>query len=171
VLLYLVRHAIAFDRDPQAWPDDRERPLTPEGRQRFRRAARGLRALGVQPDAVFSSRYVRAWQTAEVLVAEAGWPVPQALPVLESDHPPAEVLSALRTAGGARSLALVGHEPQMHALAALLLAGAGPEPEEDRVLVEFRKGGVACLRLDGSPASGRGTLVWHATPKLLRAAG
>ena len=171
MLLYLVRHAIAFERDPQAWPDDRERPLTPEGRQRFRRAARGLRALGVQPDAVLSSRYVRAWQTAEILVAEARWPAPQALPVLESDHPPAEVLSALRTAGGATSLALVGHEPQMHALAALLLAGAGPEPEEDRVLVEFRKGGVACLRLDGSPASGRGTLLWHATPKLLRAAG
>jgi phosphohistidine phosphatase SixA len=114
---------------------------------------------------------VRAWQTAEILGTEAGWPAPQALPVLESDHPPAEVLSALRTVGGAASLALVGHEPQMHALAALLLAGAGPQPEEDGVLVEFRKGGVACLRLHGSPASGRASLVWHATPRLLRAAG
>ena len=29
MLLYLVRHAIAFGRDPAAWPDDRDRPLKP----------------------------------------------------------------------------------------------------------------------------------------------
>ncbi|MEK7214016.1 MAG: CHAD domain-containing protein, partial [Chloroflexota bacterium] len=27
--LYVIRHAIAFDRDPAQWPDDRLRPLTP----------------------------------------------------------------------------------------------------------------------------------------------
>jgi len=29
--LYIVRHAVAFDRDAERWPDDRERPLTPRG--------------------------------------------------------------------------------------------------------------------------------------------
>ncbi len=40
--LYLVRHAIAFDRDPVTWHQDAERPLTPQGIDRFRQAARGL---------------------------------------------------------------------------------------------------------------------------------
>lgn len=166
MLLYLVRHAIAFERDPRAWPDDSERPLTPAGERRFRSAARGLRALGVLPDAVLSSRYVRAWQTAAILHRTAHWPAPGALPVLESDHPPADVLAALDTYAGDGALALVGHEPQLHGLAALLLAG-----KEGRASLEFRKGGVCALSVDGRPAPGAGLLLWHATPRLLRAAG
>ena len=38
----LVRHAIAAERDPSRWPDDRERPLTRQGEERMRRAAKGL---------------------------------------------------------------------------------------------------------------------------------
>ena len=29
--IYLIRHAAAFDRDRKRWPDDGQRPLTPEG--------------------------------------------------------------------------------------------------------------------------------------------
>jgi len=32
--LYLVRHAVAFDYDASQWPDDSQRPLTPEGQKR-----------------------------------------------------------------------------------------------------------------------------------------
>ncbi|HEY7678606.1 MAG TPA: hypothetical protein VIG69_16145 [Candidatus Methylomirabilis sp.] len=39
--LYLVRHAFAGKRDPARWPDDTQRPITPEGARRFRQAARG----------------------------------------------------------------------------------------------------------------------------------
>jgi len=40
--LYLVRHAFAAHADPARWPDDAVRPLTEEGIDRFRAAARGL---------------------------------------------------------------------------------------------------------------------------------
>jgi phosphohistidine phosphatase len=163
--LYLVRHAIAFDRDPQAWPDDRDRPLTPEGQRRFRRAARGLRALGTAPDAVLSSRYVRAWQTAEILVEVALWPAPRPCPALESDADPADALTALDPYAGGSAVALVGHEPHIHELESLLIAG-----EAGRAATEFRKGGVACLRLDGPAIPGAAVLLWHAPPRLLRAA-
>ena len=33
MLLLLVRHAHAGDRDPNQWPDDRDRPLTDKGRK------------------------------------------------------------------------------------------------------------------------------------------
>jgi phosphohistidine phosphatase len=163
--LYLVRHAIAFERDPQAWPDDRDRPLTPAGRERFRRAARGLRALGVRPDAVLSSSYVRAWQTAEILSDAARWPAPRACAALEADHRPGDVLDLLDAHAEAAAVALVGHEPHIHQLESLLVVG-----EPDRMANEFRKGGVACLGLDGPAAAGAAVLLWHATPRLLRAA-
>ena len=165
MLLYLVRHAIAFEHDPEAWPDDRDRPLTPEGRRRFRRAARGLRALEALPDAVLSSRYVRAWQTAEILVDDAHWPAPRPCPALESAASPADALSAIDPYAAGGALALVGHEPHIRQLESLLICG-----EDNRAALEVRKGGVACLRLDGPAAPGAAVLLWHATPKLLRAA-
>ena len=165
MLLYLVRHAIAFEHDPEAWPDDRDRPLTPEGRRRFRRVARGLRALEVAPDVVLSSRYVRAWQTAEILADDAHWPAPRPCPALESTASPADALAVIDPYAGGVAVALVGHEPHIHQLESLLVAGDG-----DRAATEFRKGGVACLRLDGAAAPGAAVLIWHATPKLLRAA-
>ena len=74
--LYLVRHAIAEERDPRRWPDDAQRPLSERGRARFARAAAGLRTLGVEVDLLLSSPYARAWATAEILSEEAGWPAP-----------------------------------------------------------------------------------------------
>ena len=65
--IYLVRHAAAFERDPDRWPDDSERPLAPEGEEEFRLAARGLARVVPRVDAILSSPYRRAWRTAEIL--------------------------------------------------------------------------------------------------------
>ena len=43
--IVLIRHAIAEEADPQRWPHDALRPLTPFGRERFAPAARGLGTL------------------------------------------------------------------------------------------------------------------------------
>ena len=64
--LYLVRHAIAQVADPGM--RDADRRLTAQGRQRMRRAARGLRSLGIVPDMVLSSPLLRAAETAAILV-------------------------------------------------------------------------------------------------------
>jgi phosphohistidine phosphatase len=159
VKVVLVRHAIAADRDPASWPDDTQRPLTPDGVERFRRAARGLARLVPDVDVVLSSRYVRAWHTAELLHAEAGWPVPEPCAELEALREPAEAASALQRHSDAGSIALVGHEPHLSSLASLLLSG-----DEARVALELKKGGAALLTIDG----GRATLVWHVPPRLLR---
>jgi phosphohistidine phosphatase SixA len=67
--LYLVRHAIAEDRTPDH-EDDSMRPLTDKGRDKMRRIASGLKSLGVTPDLIVSSPYVRASQTASILAKE-----------------------------------------------------------------------------------------------------
>ena len=43
--LYLVRHAIAEDRDAMRWPDDADRPLSDKGVDRFERESHGLGML------------------------------------------------------------------------------------------------------------------------------
>lgn len=163
--LYLVRHAIAFDRDPGEWPDDALRPLTPDGERRFAEAARGLQRLtpGAEIDAVLSSPFVRAWRTAELLTEHARWPAPEPCAELGAAQPPTAVLGALRERSGMGALALVGHEPLLSELASLLLSG-----DEAGLSLEMKKGGVARLQFDGAAQPGRAVLTWLLAPRVLR---
>ncbi len=160
--LILVRHAIAFERDPARWPDDRERPLTRNGEERFRKAARGLERLFPSVDVVLSSPLTRAWQTAQILKEEAAWPAPVECEELEPDRKPAEMFDILRSRSNG-PVALVGHEPHLGELISLLLTGA-----DDGAAFELRKGGVARLELE-KPMPGEGVLRWLMPPKILRA--
>jgi phosphohistidine phosphatase len=162
--LYLVRHAVAFEPDETQWPDDRDRPLTPEGDKRFRRSARALTELMPSVDVVLSSRFVRAWRTAELLEKEASWPKPIACEALESGRAPAEVLQALQEYVSSESVALVGHEPNLHELASYLLTA-----DTGHVQLEFRKGGIARLELMDGLRPGAAHLRWLLTPRVLRA--
>src|SRR6202140_5468933 len=72
--LYLVRHGVAVDREDPDSPPDTERPLTPKGVKKSHAAAVGLRALGVKPDAVLTSPWLRAVQTAEIFCEVIGFP-------------------------------------------------------------------------------------------------
>ena len=125
--LYLVRHAIAEDRDPVLWPEDGKRPLTQRGVRRFRRAARGISALVPEVDVLLSSPFVRAWDTALMLTDEAGWPQPLTCDELTTDAPTA-VISALQPYADRELIALVGHEPYLGHFAAALL---GSEADSD----------------------------------------
>ena len=158
--IYLVRHAAAFGRDPDRWPDDSERPLTPEGEEEFRLAARGLSRVVPRVDAVLSSPYQRAWRTAEILSELDSWPAPEPVAVLEPTLPPEKAALALEDHAG--SVAVVGHRPGLHELAAYLLTGEG-----DGLEIGLEKGGVACIRFDGDAQPGAGELRWLLTPELL----
>jgi len=163
VLVLIVRHAIAFDRDPLQWADDRLRPLTPDGDQKMKRGARGLAKLVPSVEVLLSSPWKRAWQTAEILHQEGGWPVPRECEALEGDRSPRGVLTALREHLDAESIAVVGHEPQTHELASYLLTG-----DAARVTIEFKKGAVAALSLEGPLRAGTAMLLWALPPRLLR---
>ena len=164
--LYLVRHAAAFGRDPDRWPDDRRRPLTPEGEEEFRLAARGLAGLASRVNVILSSPYLRAWRTSEILSEVGSWPAPEASPVLEPTLPPEKAAQELLSYASAGAVTVVGHRPGLHELAAYLLTGTG-----DGLEIGLKKGGLACIRFDNAPAPGAGELRSLLTPKVLRNLG
>ena len=160
--LYLVRHAIAEQRDPRRWPDDSARPLTPEGIERFRRAVEGLVRIVPSVELVLSSPHARAWRTAELLHETGSWPPPEAFGALAAEESPHAAIAAL-TEHDAASIALVGHEPYLSSLASLLLAG-----DEDAVQIELKKGGVIFLSFESVAAPASAFLRWSLGPKILR---
>lgn len=161
--LYLVRHAVAHERDPDRWPDDSERPLTPEGEETFREASHGLEQMAPRVRALLSSPYARAWRTAEILAEREGWPEPKCFPALEPDVPPEKTALALQTYSEAESVVLVGHRPGLHELAVYLLTGDAGSAD-----IKIKKGGAVRITFDGPPEPGSGKLHWLLTPKVLR---
>ncbi len=160
--LYLVRHAIAAERGPK-YPDDRLRPLTPAGAKKFKESVPGLLEMDVVIDFVLTSPLVRARDTATLLAS--GLKPKPAMVEIEALAPggrPQAIVDAIRSHGKRhRRLAIVGHEPDLGELAARLLGARGN--------VEFKKGAVCLIEVDGATPGGPGTLRWMLTPKALRA--
>jgi phosphohistidine phosphatase len=160
--LYLVRHGVAAERGPK-YPDDRLRPLTPAGVKRFAESVPALAKMGVVIDFVLTSPLVRARDTATLLAA--GLEPRPAITEVEALAPEGryqDVLEAIKThAKQHRRLVLVGHEPDLGELAARLLGARGG--------VQFKKGAVCAIDVDGATPGGPGTLRWLLTPRALRA--
>lgn len=162
--IYVVRHAIAAERS-EAWPDDAARPLTDDGAARMRAVVHGLATLRAEIDIVCTSPLVRAMQTAEILVRGLNsTPAMVTLAALAPDGAPARIADDIAGHAPERGIALVGHEPGIGAMAAWMIGARHPLP--------LKKGAVCRVDLaEWPPAAGQGTLVWAATPKMLRALG
>jgi len=158
--LYLVRHAIAAERGDE-WPDDGVRPLTAEGVSRFAESVKGLVWLGVQIDEIFTSPLVRTRQTADLLARGLGGTATiKTLDALAPGHEPRIVMAALSRAARRRRIGLVGHEPDLGALAAHLLGAPRAIP--------FKKGAVCMISIQSLAGRRPGELGWLLPPKVLR---
>lgn len=166
--LLIVRHAVAFERDAKRWPDDRARPLTPQGIARAREAAKGLRRVVDRPQRLFTSPLTRAKQTAEILTRVADWPAALDCPPLSPGESPESVLEALRLEAQRtrhqKLIAVVGHQPGLGQLIAACVPGSA-RPQG----FELKKFGVALLTFDAAPRAHHAVLRWLLAPKLLRA--
>lgn len=118
--LFLVRHAEAVEQSEDL--ADELRHLTRRGRKQAAKQAKRLKKKKLRPERIITSPLVRAVQTAELLAAEIGKETVVAADA--SLGPGADapaVIAMLRGASSNASLMLVGHEPQLSTLAALLL--------------------------------------------------
>ena len=160
--LLIIRHAIARPPGTPGIADD-DRPLTPAGIRKFRRAAAGLARIAQRPDEILTSPLPRARATAEIAARAWGSVGVRELSGLAGGNLK-PVLSALEGCAGAELIAVVGHEPHLSALLARLLDGG------DAGRLPFRKGGAALVELPAVPAAG-GTLIWFLPPRILRSLG
>ncbi|HKO93729.1 MAG TPA: histidine phosphatase family protein [Polyangiaceae bacterium] len=163
--LLIIRHAIAHERDPSAWPNDDARPLTELGIKKFRQAARGLAQLVEAPEELLTSPLQRARQTASILEARAAFPAALVLEALRPDTEAAAVVAALNRRRAER-IAIVGHEPDLSRLIGVLTSGLGA-----RAVVEMKKGAVAHLTFAKRIEPGAGLLTALFPPRALRSVG
>lgn len=156
----LVRHALAHERDSERWPDDRERPLTREGRSKFDEVAAGVLRWIPDVDRLLMSPLKRTRETAEIL-HHHGWRRPEDVPELAPQSDPSAMLHVLKGLSAER-VALVGHEPDLSALLAVCVLGSGAKP-----FTKMKKGGVACIQYSDEVAAGAGVLTEFVPPRVL----
>ena len=142
--LYLFRHGIAVDRS-LGMPDS-ERPLTPKGERKTRLVAQHLWQMDLSFEAIATSPYLRAKQTADILYSEKLGDRPITLPELKPDGSFQAGVKWLKTWQKKYStktcLILVGHQPNLGHWAEQLLWGK----IGDRLIL--KKAGLIGIHLD-----------------------
>ena len=144
--LVLIRHAQAADA-----PVDADRPLTAQGVRRAAAIGTWLQQAGVVPDRVLVSPARRAVQTWES--AGGG---PAVLDPRIYDNTVEALLAAIGdTPEDVQQLVVIGHNPSIGELVAVLDDGTGPATARRRLESGFPTGCVALLGVD-DPFAGIG---------------
>lgn len=162
--LYFLRHGEAEAKGPKWASHDHERPLTKDGIQKFEEAVQGLKGLGVEFDLVLSSPFVRARQTAEILVH--GFKQEEKLrltPHLTPTGDPRALTDELRSLGKKHGdVVLVGHEPYLSSLVGQMISGSLG------CAINLKKGAICKLETERPDYAHCAALHWLLTQRQLR---
>jgi phosphohistidine phosphatase SixA len=152
--IILLRHAEAMRAGPDG--SDRERPLSATGDAEARRAGAWLAGQGAAPKRLLCSTARRAMMTAE-RVAAALPPCTLQYEMGIYDATPGELLRLIDACDDAQVL-LVGHNPGIEQLVALLVSGQSGDYRG------MPPAATAWIRIDGSLEPGAGELHAFWTP-------
>jgi phosphohistidine phosphatase len=149
--IYLVRHAESVDRVPGM--PDAARFLSARGRVSFREMARRFREAGALPTRMFTSPFVRAVQTAEILSETLQYDAEVAVALQLAPGFDVEGLNVVLDAfPGEREIVFVGHEPDLGDILTRLLS----LPRR----YAMRKGSIAALDLPDTGNRARADFAW-----------
>ena len=139
--LILLRHAHAEPGD-----DDLARPLSPEGLAEAQAAARWLKAQDLRPDRALCSPAARTRQTLDAIAAELGAFEQRIIDDAVYEATPGTLAALADANRDANRLLLVGHNPGLERLAALMYSGQSGDYRG------MPPGGIAVLRLPAQAA-------------------
>jgi phosphohistidine phosphatase len=142
---------------------DEDRPLTKEGARKMKAVARGMRAMDLQFDRLFSSPYLRAMQTAQIVASAFSMKVETWESLKAEARPQATTMALAKVAE--ENVLIVGHQPHLGALVSLLIAG------DADVQINFKKGGLCKLTMSANGSRPSATLEWLMAPSQLRQYG
>ena len=161
--LYIMRHGLAVARGSVGFADDAQRTLLPEGKEKMREIAEGLKRVGLELDWVVSSPLVRAVETAKITAESLA--STETVDVCDAMRPggsPEDVIAFLAKRPSRTRVLVVGHEPDLSELAARLI-GAGSQAN-----LGLKKGGCCMVSFEEFPPRSPGQLEWWLTPRLMR---
>lgn len=167
--LYLMRHGIALAQDDASVSGDGERPLSHKGVKRMRKAAKGVRRLGIPFDALLTSPLLRARQTAEIVASALD--MEDRLEEISGLAPESAVehlMFGLTRYQEREHLLLIGHEPLLGDTLSYLLSGGR---QKAPFHVDLKKASLCRVEIDALPVASPGKLHWLLSPKQLRALG
>lgn len=158
--LYVLRHS---DAAPHGTMKDADRPLTDEGIKKMTRVAEAMRKMELSFDAILSSPYVRAKETAgivgEIMKCRS---LIKLTPNLVSDASPSAVVKEINEDLPHKNRVLVvGHNPFLTILVSVLISG------RDDTLIKFRKGGLCKLTAETLRFGQCARLEWLMAPSLV----
>lgn len=165
--IYFLRHGIAEELGLESGKKDADRALTPEGVKKTQKAAKGMLSMKLVFDAIVSSPYVRARETAELTAKTLGFS--EKIQFSDALIPHAEVkefIKLIKIYNKNEKILCVGHQPNLGRIVSALLA------KSEDLMIDFRKGGLC--RVDLSPdlcsgdVKGCATLCWLLTSRQLR---
>ena len=161
--LLIIRHADAGDAHEFAktLQPDSKRPLSEKGREQMDKASRALCLLVPKINLLATSPYVRAMQTAEIVLTRYPNAAREVTNTLEPEEDPELFVRWWRAQGPREVVAAVGHEPHLSTLATYLVAGTSDSR------FELKKGGACLISFAKPPAKGSGVLEWLMTGKQL----
>lgn len=156
--VYLLRHGIS--EEERVGLSDADRALTAEGRRRLRQTLQVAGRADVKPSLIVSSPLKRAMQTAEIAKEVLAFKneivsSKALLPGAAAE----QIWEEIRVNKSERSIMLVGHNPLFANLAGYLLG----QPE---LRVDFKKGAILRLDMEGFSSHPKGILCWYLTSKL-----
>ena len=160
--LYLLRHAEAFDADVR-FSTDGLRPLTEKGGTRARAMGKAMRRVKIDLSLIWSSPYLRARQTAEIVAEELGFTDRLALrDRLAPDGDLRQLMDDVSDLDSSiENLLLTGHEPLLSMLLSVLTTGTA------NLRVDFKKCSLAKLKLTNRIGFERcATLSWLVPSRL-----
>ena len=161
MLVYLVRHGIAVDREDPDCPPDAERYLTKDGVKKARMVMEGLKDLGAKPSVILSSPLLRALQTAEIAAKALHFEKDK---IRKTDALLPEADPAMLTRELSRihveQVLCTGHAPHMDEFISLATGTR-------RSFTALKKAGVACVEFE-KVAPGAGVLTALFSPRVFR---
>lgn len=156
--VYLLRHGIAEEERVEI--SDSERALTPEGRRKLRQVLRTVAEAGAKPSLILSSPFKRALQTAQIAKELLGYEDQIVeTKTLTPGSNPEQVWEEIRIHRDEPGILLVGHNPLFDSLAVYLLGAP-------HFSIEFKKGAIMRIDIEGFGGHPKGVLCWYLTAKL-----
>ncbi|MBN1419018.1 MAG: phosphohistidine phosphatase SixA [Planctomycetes bacterium] len=159
--LFLMRHGDAQKSDDA--PRDRDRRLTDKGKTKLIKEGGGFRRIGLDFDAIWSSPYVRAKETAEIIAEQTEFRGDvESYDALTPGGNFEAIRQRLQGLKSSSRILMVGHAPDLGLLASELCFKKGA-PE-----IPMKKGGLIRIDIEDWSDAPPGELRWVLTGKQVR---